>query len=35
VSRGYLLDTHALLWWLFEAELMTMTSFDVVADKTI
>ena len=35
MSRGFLLDTHALIWWLGEAELLTMTSFDVIADRTI
>jgi PIN domain nuclease of toxin-antitoxin system len=35
VSRGFLLDTHALIWWFGEAELLTMTSFDVMADRTI
>ena len=35
MSRGFLLDTHALIWWLGEAELLTMTSFDVMADRTI
>lgn len=35
MSRGFLLDTHTLLWWLFEAERMSMSSFDVVADKAI
>ncbi len=35
MSQGFLLDTHALIWWLGEAELLTMTSFDVIADRTI
>lgn len=35
MSRGFLLDTHARIWWLGEAELLTMTSFDVIADRTI
>lgn len=35
MSRGYLLDTHTLIWWLGEAELLTMTAFDVLADRKI
>ncbi len=35
MSKGFLLDTHTLIWWLGEAELLTMTSFDVIADRTI
>jgi PIN domain nuclease of toxin-antitoxin system len=35
LSRGFLLDTHALIWWLGEAELLTMRSFDIIADGSI
>ena len=35
MSKGYLLDTHAIIWWLGEVELLTMTAFDVMADGTI
>lgn len=35
MSRGFLLDTHAIIWWFGEAELLSMTSFDVIADRTI
>jgi PIN domain nuclease of toxin-antitoxin system len=35
VSRGFLLDTHALLWWLFEAERLSYHSMDVISDGSI
>lgn len=35
MSRGFLLDTHAVLWWLFEAELMSFQSFEIMADPKI
>jgi PIN domain nuclease of toxin-antitoxin system len=35
LSKGFLLDTHALIWWLGEAELLTMRSFDVISDGSI
>jgi PIN domain nuclease of toxin-antitoxin system len=35
VSRGYLLDTNVLLWWLFGAERLSFHSFDVIADGSI
>lgn len=35
MSRGYLLDTHTLIWWLGETELLTMSAFDVISDRTI
>jgi PIN domain nuclease of toxin-antitoxin system len=35
VSRGFLLDTHALLWWLVEAESLSGRSFDMISDGTI
>jgi PIN domain nuclease of toxin-antitoxin system len=35
LSKGFLLDTHALIWWLGEAELLTMRAFDIIADGSI
>lgn len=35
MSRGFLLDTHAVLWWLFEAERLSQHSLDVMADRKI
>ena len=35
LSRGYLLDTHTLIWWLSETELLTMAAFDLLSDRTI
>jgi len=35
LSRGFLLDTHAFIWWLGEAELLTMRAFDIIADGSI
>ncbi len=35
LSRGYLLDTHTLIWWLGETELLTMAAFDIMSDRTI
>ena len=35
MSRGFLLDTHAFLWWMFEAELLSSHSMDVMSDKSI
>ena len=35
MSRGYLLDTHAVLWWLFEAELLSFHSFGILSDPKI
>ncbi|HEX5237741.1 MAG TPA: type II toxin-antitoxin system VapC family toxin [Sphingomicrobium sp.] len=35
MSKGFLLDTHALIWWLGEAELLTMRSFDIIADGSV
>lgn len=35
MSKGFLLDTHTLIWWLGEAELLTMRSFDVISDGSI
>lgn len=35
MSKGYLLDTHTIIWWFGEAELLTMTSFEIIADRTI
>jgi len=35
MSRGFLLDTHAVLWWLFEAERLSDHSFEVMADRKI
>lgn len=35
MSRGFLLDTHAVLWWLFEAEQLSYHSFEVMADRKI
>lgn len=35
LSRGYLLDTHTLIWWLGETELLTMAAFDLCGDRKI
>lgn len=35
LSRGYLLDTHTLIWWLGETELLTMSAFDLLSDRKI
>ncbi len=35
MSRGFLLDTHTLLWWLFEAERLSDHSMAVIADGSI
>lgn len=35
MSRGFLLDTHTVLWWLFEAEMMSSSAFDIMAEPTI
>jgi PIN domain nuclease of toxin-antitoxin system len=35
LSKGFLLDTHTLIWWLGETELLTMRSFDIISDGSI
>lgn len=35
MSRGFLLDTHVLLWWMFEAELLSYHSMEIIADGSI
>lgn len=35
MSRGFLLDTHALLWWFYEAESLSFHAMDVMADGSI
>lgn len=35
MSRGFLLDTHTLLWWMFEAERLSYHSFDIISDGSI
>jgi len=35
MSRGYLLDTNTILWWFFGAEVLSMPSFDAIADRSI
>ena len=35
MSRGFLLDTHTLLWWMFEAELLSSPSFDTLSEVSI
>jgi PIN domain nuclease of toxin-antitoxin system len=35
MSRGFLLDTHALLWWFYEAESLSSHAMDVMADGSI
>lgn len=35
MSKGYLLDTHALLWWMYEAESLSSRAFDAISDGSI
>lgn len=35
MSRGYLLDTHTLIWWLGETEMLTMGAFDLLSGREI
>lgn len=35
MNRGYLLDTNALIWWLFRAELLSYHSFEAISDGSI
>lgn len=35
MSRGFLLDTHTLLWWMFEAERLSHHSFEIISDGSI
>lgn len=35
MSRGFLLDTNTLLWWLYSAELLSHASFDLLSDRAI
>ena len=35
MSRGFLLDTHTLLWWLFEAELLSYHPFEAISGREI
>lgn len=35
MSRGFLLDTNVLLWWLYSAELLSHNSFELLADRAI
>ena len=35
MSKGLLLDTHTLLWWLYEAESLSGRSFDMISDGSI
>lgn len=35
MNRGFLLDTNALIWWLFRAELLSYHSFEAISDGSI
>lgn len=35
MSRGFLLDTNVLLWWLYSADFLSHNAFELLADRAI